>query len=166
MKWIDEMFMGMEKDKAKDEAAESARLAARGTKVEPAEHREKPVPGAPEVWSALFASIGSDVSEFNKHPERSGMAPASISHRHNECEVYLPGMHSKRLVLSLENNDLFVSVHPDFPNQRLTITIEPDADGKHGFWVLGERTKERAKLSAPQLSEYLLKPLLASAEIN
>jgi len=66
----------------------------------------------------------------------------------------------------LENNDLYVSVHPDFPNQRLTITIEPDADGKHGFWVLGECTKERAKLSAQQLSEYLLKPILASASIN
>jgi hypothetical protein len=59
-----------------------------------------------------------------------------------------------------------VSVHPDFPNQRLTIKIEPDADGKHGFRVLGEYTKERAKLSGQQLSEYLLKPILASASIN
>jgi hypothetical protein len=50
MKWIDEMFMGMEKDKA----AESARQAARGPKVEPTEHREKQVPGTPEVWSGLF----------------------------------------------------------------------------------------------------------------
>ena len=162
MKWIDEMFMGMEKDKA----AESVRLAARGPKVEPTEHREKPVPGALEVWSALFSSIGNDVTDFNKHPERAGKAPASVSHRRNLCEVYLPGMQSKRLVLTLENNDLYVSVHPDFPNQRLTITIEPDADGKHGFWVLGERTEERAKLSAQQLSEYLLKPILASASID
>jgi hypothetical protein len=66
----------------------------------------------------------------------------------------------------LENNDLYVSVHPDFPNQRLTIKIEPDADGQHGFWVLGECTKERSKLTAQQLSEYLLKPILASAGIN
>ena len=162
MKWIDEMFMGMEKHKA----AESARLAAKGTKVEPTELQEKPVPGAPEVWSALFSSIRNDVSEFNKHQERAGRAPASVSHKRNLCEVYLPGMQSKRLVLTLENNDLYVSVHPEFPNQRLTITIEPDADGKHGFWVLGERTKEKAKLSAQQLSEYLLKPILASASIN
>jgi hypothetical protein len=75
-------------------------------------------------------------------------------------------MQSRRLVLTLESNDLYVTVHPDFPNQQLTITIEPDADGQHGFWVLGEHTKERAKLSAQQLSEYLLKPILASASIN
>jgi hypothetical protein len=75
-------------------------------------------------------------------------------------------MQSKRLVLTLENNDLYVSVHPDFPKQRLTITIESDADGKHGFWVLGKRTEERAKLSAQQLSEYLLKPILASSSID
>ena len=162
MNWIDEMFMGLEKDKA----AESARVAARGPKVEPTERREKQVPGAPEVWSALFSSIGNDVSDFNKHPKRAGQAPATVSHKRNLCEVYLPGMTSKRLVLTLENNDLYVSVHPDFPNQRLTITIEPDEDGKHGFWVLGERTKEKAKLSAQQLSEYLLKPILASASIN
>jgi hypothetical protein len=49
MKWIDEMFIGMEKDKAKDKAAEPVRLAERDTKVEPAEHREKPDPGATEV---------------------------------------------------------------------------------------------------------------------
>ena len=162
MKWIDEMFMGMEKDKA----VESARLAARGPKAERPERREKQVPGAREEWSALFSSIGIDVSEFNKHPERAGKAPASVSHSRNVCEVYLPGMQSKRLVLTLENNDLYVSVHPDFPNQRLTIRIEPDADGKHGFWVLGERTKEKAKLSAQQLSEYLLKPILVSSSIN
>ena len=164
MNWIDEMFMAMEKDKVK--AAASAGLAARGTQGEPTKHREKPVPGAPEVWSALFSSIGNDVSDFNKHQARAGRDPASVSHRHNLCEVYLPGMQSKRLVLTLENNDLYVSVRPDFPNQRLTITIEPDGDGKHGFWVLGERTKERAKLSAQQLSEYLLKPILASASIG
>jgi len=162
MKWIDEMFTGMEKDKA----AESARLAERGTKVERTERREKQVPGAPEVWSALFSSIENDVSDFNKHQKRAGKPRVAVSHRHNRCEVNLPGMQSKRLVLTLENNDLYVSVHPDFPNQRLTITIEPDADGKHGFWVLGERTKERAKLSPQQLSEYLLTPIFASASIN
>jgi HSP20 family molecular chaperone IbpA len=162
MKWIDEMFTGMEKDKA----AESAKLAARRTKVERTERGEKQVPGALEVWSTLFSSIENDVSDFNKHQKRAGKARVSVSHRHNRCEVNLPGMQSKRLVLTLENNDLYVSVHPDFPNQRLTITIEPDADGKHGFWVLGERTKERAKLSPQQLSEYLLKPIFASASIN
>jgi hypothetical protein len=48
----------------------------------------------------------------------------------------------------------------------LTITIELDPDGQHGFWVLGEATKESARLSVQQLSEYLLKPVLCCAAIN
>lgn len=161
MKWIDEMFADMEKDKV----AQSAKRGAKGHKVE-GEHPEKQTPGAKDVWGALFHSITNDVSEFNKHPKRAGHVPVAISHRSGQCEVYLPGMQSKRLVLTLDTNDLHVSVHPDFPRQQSAITIEPDADGKHGFWVLGEHTKERAKLSAQQLSEYLLKPILTSAAIN
>ena len=85
---------------------------------------------------------------------------------HYRCEVYLPGMQSMRLVLALEDDGLKVSVHPDFPRQQLAITIEPDHEGRHGFWVLGDHAKENARLSAQQLSEYLLKPVLSSAEIN
>ena len=85
----------------------------------------------------------------------------------SECEVYLPGMHGKKLDLKLENGDLQVTIHPDFPEQQLTITIEPDKEGLHGFWVLGEPGKEKSgKLSVQQLSEYLVKPILASADIN
>ena len=127
---------------------------------------EKQTPGAADVWGALFLSIINDINEFNTHAKRAGQVPVAVSHRPGQCEVYLPGMQSKRLVLTLDNNDLHVSVHPDFPRQQSTISIEPDADGKHGFWVLGEHTKERAKLSAQQLSEYLLKPILGSAAIN
>jgi hypothetical protein len=75
-------------------------------------------------------------------------------------------MHGKRMVLTLDGNDLHVSVHPDFPEQELTITIEPDQEGQHGFWVLGEPAKESGKRSVQQLSEYLLKPVLAYADIN
>jgi hypothetical protein len=85
-------------------------------------------------------------------------------------------MHGKSLVLTLDEKDLQVSVHPDFPKQPLTITIELDKDGQHGFWILGESTlgkstldkstQENAKLSDQQLSEYLLKPVLSGAAIN
>jgi hypothetical protein len=87
-------------------------------------------------------------------------------HRNFQCEVYLPGMHSKRLVLTLDNNDLQVAVHPEFPKQDVTITIEFDKEGQHGFWVLGETNKDSAELSVQRLSEYLLKPVLSSAAIN
>ena len=162
MKWIDEMFASMEKDRA----AESAQRAAKGTEADRTEHHTKKIRGAPDAWSALVSSITNDVHDFNKHQMRAGQTAVCISERRSQCEVYLPGMHSKRLVLTLNNNDLQVEVHPDFPKQPLTITIEPDKDGQHGFWVLGEPTKEGAKLSVQQLSEYLLKPVLASAAIN
>jgi hypothetical protein len=75
-------------------------------------------------------------------------------------------MQGKSLVLNLDDKDLQVSVHPEFPKQPLTIAIELDKDGQHASWVLGESTKENAKLSDEQLSEYLLKPVLSSASIN
>jgi hypothetical protein len=54
-------------------------------------------------------------------------------------------MQGKSLVLTLDDKDLQVSVHPEFPKQPLTIAVE---------------------LSDQQLSEYLLKPILSSAAIN
>jgi hypothetical protein len=162
MKWMDEMFADMENDRV----AESATRGAKVAKVEEAEHLREQIRGATDVWRDLFSSITNDVQEFNKHAKRVGQTPVCISHRDCQCEVYLPGMQSKRLVLTLNNNDLHVAVHPEFPRQQSTITIEPDYDGKHGFWILGEHTKESAKLSAQQLSEYLLKPILSSAAIN
>jgi hypothetical protein len=76
-------------------------------------------------------------------------------------------MAGKTLVLTLDNSDcLQVVTHPDFPEQRLTITLELDKEGQRSFWVLGQATKERAQLSDQQLSEYLLKPILSCASIN
>jgi len=162
MAWIGEMFANMEKD----QAAASAKRSTKATKAERTAHLKKQIPGALDAWNGLVSSITNDVSEFNKHKKRAGQAPVLISQRQFHCEVYLPGMHSQRLVLALDNNDLQVSVHPEFPPQQLTITIEPDKEGQHGFWVLGEPAKEGGKLSVQQLSEYLLKPILASAETN
>jgi hypothetical protein len=162
MKWIDEMFATMETDRA----AASAKRSAKTAKADGTEHLKKQIPGALDAWSALVSSITNDVGDFNKHKKRAGQTAVRVAQRGFHCEVYLPGMHGKRLVLTLDNNDLQVSVHPDFPKQPLTITIEPDKDGQHGLWVLGEPTKESGQLSVQQLSEYLLKPILASGDIN
>jgi hypothetical protein len=162
MKWIDEMFAGMENNRD----PVSATRSAGGTKVDRTERLKKQSPGALSAWSSLVSSITSDVNEFNQHKQRAGQTAVCISQGPSQCQVYLPGMHSKRLVLTLANNGLKVSVHPDFPKQKSTITIELDKEGQNGSWVLGKLTKENAQLSGQELSEYLLKPILASADIN
>lgn len=162
MQWIDDMFVSMEKERA---AAALAKGGANGHKVNQTKHLKKEIPGALNAWGALVSSITSDVNEFNKHKERAGQTPVRMSQRRFQCEVHLPGMHGKSLVLTLDDKDLQVSVHPDFPKQPLTITIELK-EGQHGSWVLGESTKENAKLSDQQLSEYLLKPVLSGAAID
>jgi hypothetical protein len=162
MQWIDEMFAGMEKD----QAAELVKRSVKGTHVHRTEHLKEENPDTVDLWSALTSAIAKDVNEFNDHKQRTGQMAVHISNRHYQCEVYLPGMQSKRLVLALGDNELKVSVHPDFPRQQVAITIKPDQEGRHGYWVLGDHSKENAKLSTQQLSEYLLKPVLSSGEIN
>jgi len=162
MKWIDEMFVSMEKNRD----SVPAKRNTSGTKLDPTKRLSKQSPGALSAWGGLVSSITSDVNEFNKHKKRAGQTAACMSQGPLQCQVYLPGMHSKRLVLTLGNNGLKVSVHPDFPKQQSTITIEIDKEGQHGWWVLGKPTQENAKLSGQELSEYLLKPILASADIN
>jgi hypothetical protein len=162
MTWIDEMFVTMEKDRADA----SARRSAKGDKKDRKERRKKQTLGEQTSWSALVASITNDVNEFNKHKKRAGQTAVHLTEKGFKCEVYLPGMHGKRLVLTLNDNDLHVTIHPEFPEQQLTITIEPDKDGQHSFWVLGDPAKEGAKLSVQQLSEYLLKPVFTGADIS
>jgi hypothetical protein len=163
MQWMDEMFVSMEKQRG---AAALAKGSANGAKVSQTKHLNKETPGTLNGWSALVSSITSDVNEFNKHKERAGQTPVRMSQRRFQCEVHLPGMHGKSLVLTLHDKELQVSVHPDFPKQPLTITIDLDQEGQHGFWILGESTSENAKLSDQQLSEYLLKPVLSGAAID
>ncbi len=162
MKWIDEMFTAMEKDGG----PEAARKSADATKANRARPLKKESPAALGAWSELVSSITSDVNEFNKHKKRAGQTAVCMSQGHFQCQVYLPGMHSKRLVLTLGNNGLEVSVHPDFPKQQSSINIELDKEDQHPFWVLGKLTQESARLSVQQLSEYLLKPVLVSADIT
>jgi hypothetical protein len=160
--WIDEMFAAMKKDRA----AASSKRNADGTRVHDVEHHAKQVAGAANAWSALVSSITNDVNDFNKHEERSGQDPVRMSQRSFQCEVNLPGLLGKRLVLTLQNNDLQVTVHPNFPHQKLTVTIKLDRDGQHASWVLADHTKESTHLSVEQLSEYLLKPILSCANIS
>src|SRR5271170_2414309 len=135
MQWIDDMFVSMEKERAA--AAAVAKGNANGRKVNQAKNLKKEIPGALNAWAALVSSITSDVNEFNKHKERDGQTPVRMSQRRFQCEVHVPGMHAKSLVLSLDDKDLQVSVHPDFPKQPMTITIELDKEDQHGLWILG-----------------------------
>jgi hypothetical protein len=162
MQWMDEMFVNMEKERA----AASVGRSDKAAKVGRTEHPKKQVAGALNAWNALVTSITNDVNEFNNHKERAGQTPARVSKRHFQCEVHLPGMQGKSMVLTLENNDLSVSIHPEFPKQPSAIAIELDKQGQHAYWVLGESTNESPKLSDQQLSEYLLKPVLSCAAIN
>jgi hypothetical protein len=162
MKWIDDMFATM--DKARDVESADQRVRSNGIVTkEPARQR---IPGALDAWKSLVTAITNDVNYFNSSQRRSGHTAVCIAQRRFECEVYVPGMLSKRMVLTLSGNELDVSIHPDFPDQQLAITIAPDPDGKHSFWVLGQPAKETRKLTAAQLSEYLLQPILCTAEIN
>src|SRR5579872_1092767 len=155
MGWMNEMFVNMEKDRTEAAAARSAHQA----KVDRPEHPKKRISDALSAWNELVSSITSDVNDFNNCKERAGHTAVRISKRNFQCEVHLAGMHGKTLALALDNQDLHVSVHPDFPEQKSAITLELDSQGQHGFWVLGKADKESAKLSDQQLSEYLLKPI-------
>jgi hypothetical protein len=162
MQWIDEMFVSMEKDRA----AASAKRTEREAHVPATERLKKQAPGTLKAWNALVSSITNDVNEFNNHKERAGQTPARISQRHFQCEVRLAGMQAKGLILTLNDENLQVSVRPEFPKQPLAIAIELDGADQHASWQLGESTETNAKLSSEQLSEYLLRPVLSSAAIN
>ncbi len=162
MQWIDEMFANMEKDRTAASAKRSEKVAG-FARTKPVKKR---LPGTLDAWNALVASITIDVNEFNNHKDRAGQTPARICRRHFQCEVHLPGLQGKSMVLTLDNRDLQVSVHPEFPKQPLAIEVELDETRHTVFWILGESTGENARLSNRQLSEYLLKPVLSSASIN
>jgi len=156
MQWMDEMFANMENERT----APSLRHAddAKADRTEYPRSR-----AAQSGWDALVSAITKDVNSFNSRKERSGHTVVRISQRHFQCEVHLSGMHGKTLALTLEDRGLQVSVHPDFPVQPLTISLD---EGRDGFWILGPTTNESEKLSCEQLSEYLLKPILSCAAIN
>ncbi len=161
MQWIDDMFVNMEKERT----AASAHRSETAAKPDRKEGAKKQSPATLNAWNELVSSLTSDVNDFNNHKERAGQTAVRMSQRRSQCEVHVPGMHGKSLVLTLDNNNLQVSVHPEFPKQQVSITIECDNEDQRGFWVLGETTRESAELSVQQLSEYLLKPVLSSVPV-
>jgi hypothetical protein len=71
MKWIDDMFAGMEnqRDPVPVERAGEAKV----------DRLKKPSPGALNAWNALLASITNDVNDFNKHKQRAGQTAVCMS---------------------------------------------------------------------------------------
>jgi hypothetical protein len=116
-----------------------------GSKVVPTERLQERAPGTLKAWNSLVSSITNDANQFNNDKERVGQTLTRVSRRHFECEVHLPGMQGKNMVLTFDNNEFQVSVHPEFPKLPLTIAIELDGEGQPASWLLGESTKENAK---------------------
>jgi hypothetical protein len=166
MPWIDAMLVGTDKEAA----PASVRTSGQSARIETIKNPAKQTAATLNAWKALVLAITNDVNDFNNHPKRAERGAVRVhdkllSRAHYQCEIFLPGMRSKMLVLALENdNDVRVSIHPDFPKQRFAIRIESDQEGECRFWVLGDTTDKTTELSAEQLSEYLLKPVLSLAE--
>src|ERR1700735_2462255 len=104
------MFVSMEKDRA----AASAKRSAKRTEVDGTKRPKKQVPGTLIAWNSLVSSITKDVNEFNNHKERAGQTPVRISQRPLQCEVHVPGMQGKSLVLTLDDKGLMVRDHSSF----------------------------------------------------
>ena len=168
MAWIDAMLVSP----GKEAVPASIRTSGQRASVESLKNPAKQTAATLNAWKALVFAITKDVNDFNNHPKRAERGAVRVhdkllSRTHFQCEIFLPGMRSKMLVLALENdNDVRVSIHPEFPKQRFAIRIESDQQGECHFWVLGDTPDKTTELSAEQLSEYLLKPVLSLAEAS
>lgn len=167
MPWIDEMFVGMKK--AKDAALES-RNAQHSSSADFVESSEKQISGARDAWSNLISLMRKDVNEFNKNKRRTRQNPVLMTDEtftlaEFQFEVYLPQMNGKLLVLTLDGNCLHLTVRPEYPEQRSTITLESKS-GQQYRWVLRESREAVKTLTDQQLSERLLKPILSTADID
>lgn len=166
MAWIDAMLVST----GKEAAPAPAMISGQRASVETLKNPAKQTAATLNAWKALVFAITSDVNKFNNHPKRTERGAVRVhdkllSRTHFQCEIFLPGMRSKMMVLALENdNDVRVSIHPEFPKQRCAIRIGSDQEGECHFWVLGDTPDKTTELSAEQLSEYLLKPVLSLAE--
>jgi hypothetical protein len=166
MAWIDDILVGTDRESG----TEFLRKSGRTTSVETTKNPAKQTAATLKAWKALVFAITNDVNDFNNHPTRAKLGAVRVhdkllSRTHFQCEIYLPGMRSKMLVLALENdNDVKVSIHPEFPKQRFDIRLESDKESDCHFLVLGDTPDKTTELSVEQLSEYLLKPVLSLAE--
>jgi hypothetical protein len=168
MPWIDEMFAGIRQ--AKDTALER-RNAEHSSSVDAVTNSEEQISDARDAWSSLISVMRNDVNEFNNNKSRGRQNPVlmteqTLSLTNFHFEVYLPEMHSKLLVLTLEGGSLHIIVRPDYPDQRSTITLVSAKNSQHYCWVLREPGEAIETVTVQQLSERLLKPILSSAEID
>jgi hypothetical protein len=167
MQWIDEMLSATRVTKA----SESAKRKLAHSEDGGPNKSDKQISAGKEAWAELLSVLRSDVKEFNNHKSRVGHSPAlmstqALSLTRFQFEVYVPEMNSRLLVLTLAGNSLQVEVRPQFPNQQSKITLEPSKNGKHYCWLLDGPGKEKKEVSVQRLSEYLLRPILFSSEID
>jgi hypothetical protein len=167
MPWIDEMLSATRLDKA----PESAKKKLGHTSDGDADRLDQQISVGKDAWTDLLTVLRADVKEFNNHKSRAGHSPALMSGQALELarfqfEVYVPEMNSRLLVLTLTGNSLHVNVRPQFPSQQWTITLESSKSGKHYSWFLDGTDKEKKEVSVQHLSQYLLKPILSSSEID
>lgn len=160
------MITGMRSRKA----SEAAEATLGRPKVLMVEALAKPVSGAKEAWTELLVNLKSDVKAFNGEKARAGHSAVLMSSEKQsivrfQFEVYLPEMNSKLLVLTMSGNKLEVEVRPEFPRQKSAITVEAGKNGKGYRWVVAEFARDK-EVTAANLSEYLLKPVLSSATID
>jgi len=167
MTWIDQMLASTRVTKA----SEAALKKRTHDSDDPKEKSDKQFKIAKEAWAELLGVMRKDVKEFNNHKSRATHSPAlmsteSVSLARFEFEVYVPEMNSRLLALALTGNSLQINVRPKFPEQEATITLESKQLGKQYLWLLDGTGKEKKDVSAQQLSEYLLRPILFSSEVD
>jgi hypothetical protein len=167
MTWIDEMLSRRKASLDSESALRKRTHSEHG----PAEKPEKLISVGEEAWAELLAVLRKDVKEFNDNKSRAGHSPVLMSTEKIalakfQFEVYVPEMNSRLMVLTLTGNSLHVDVRPKFPDQQSTITLESSKNGKHYFWLLDATGKSKKELSVQDLSEYVLRPILSSSEVD
>jgi hypothetical protein len=165
--WIDEMLANTRVSKASAAALRKRTHLSESSK----EKSDQQLSIVKEAWAELLGVMRKDVKDFNTHKSRATHSPAlmsteSLSLARFQFEVYVPEMNSRLLVLTLTGNSLQVNVRPKFPEQEAAITLESQKGGTHYCWLLNGTGKEKKEVSAEQLSEYLLRPILFSSEVD
>jgi hypothetical protein len=167
MPWIDEM---LSRAKEKKIAADAKRRTEKLT-AGPLENSESRISAGKRAWAELLSTMRKDVNEFNNNKSRLKHSPVLMTGEASalagyQFEVSVPEMTSKLLVLTLTGNNLHIVIRPEFPEQRSTITLSSTRNSQSYCWMLGDSDGAQSELSAQQLSEYLLRSVLSSAETD
>ncbi len=167
MPWIDEMLSRAKENKiAADAKRRTKKLIGR-----PLENSERQISAGKNAWAELLSAMKKDVDEFNRNKSRLGHSPVLMTSEASalagyQFEVYVPEMTSKLLVLTLAGNNLLTVIRPEFPEQPSTITLSSTKKSPNYCWMLGGADGAQSEMGAQQLSEYLLRSVLSSAETD